>query len=421
MSAQAPYRLPDGAKLLTFVPYASAEKHGVTILVVISFISLLTVTALLIALALSFLTSRNSLEKHLFVRTHVAAYFISLLLCDLVQALGSITSIRWIAAMGVSLGPLCALQGALKQTADVGIALWQMVIAGHTFCLLFLELKVRQFVLWVMMIGGWSVVAALVIYGPATADETKKGPFYGIIGEWCLISPVYKIERITLDYLIMFLAAFVSAVLYVLIFLRLRGKIRRRRSSTAESPTTSLKTSQAEAIAKQMVLYPLVYVIIILPTACTQFATWGGMHVPVAGTIFCSAIFHLSGVLNSTIFFIALRRMPGEAMNIKLGRWTITSGGKFSHSSEDSLEAGKQDRASVQSSPTSRTSESKTNSFASRRTNKARPPDIVITRDSFESMYSVYDEEPAPVEQPQPPQRPPAARWSPDGRRQRRY
>jgi len=404
----ATYRLPDGEKLLTFVPYSSAEKHGVTILVVISLISLLTVTALLIALALSFLTSRTSLEKHLFVRTHVAAYFVSLLLCDLVQALGSITSIRWISAMGISLGPLCALQGALKQTADIGIALWQMVIAGHTFCLLFLELQVRQFVLWVMMIGGWSFVGALVILGPATADETKKGPFYGIVGGWCLISPVYKVERITLDYLIMFLAAFVSTVLYVLIFLRLRGKIRRRRS-TAQSPTDSAKSSQADAIAKQMVLYPLVYVIIIIPTACTQFATWAGSQVPVAATVFCSAIFHLSGVLNSTIFFIALRRMPAETINLKLGRWTITSGGKFSHS-EDTLEAGK-DRSSTQNRPTSQASNtSRETSIASKR-NKSRPPDIIVTRDSFESMYSVYEE----PQQEQ--QHPPAAQWSPDGRR----
>jgi len=320
--------------------------------------------------------------------------------------------------MGVSLGPLCALQGALKQTADIGIALWQMVIAGHTFCLLFLELKVRQFVLWVMMIGGWSFVGALVILGPATADETKRGPFYGIIGEWCLISPVYKVERITLDYLIMFLAAFISTVLYVLIFLRLRGKLHRRRSTT-ESPTSSSKSSQADAIAKQMVLYPLVYVIIILPTACAQFAIWAGVHVPVAATVFCSAIFHLSGVLNSTIFFIALRRMPAETMNLRLGRWTITSGGEFSHSN-DTLEAGKQDRGNTQSRPTSMASNASTTTTIASKRSKPRPPDIIITRDSFESMYSVYDEVPV-VADSQQQQRPSVNHWSPDGQRQRRY
>jgi len=276
------------------------------------------------------------------------------------------------------------------------------------------------------MIGGWSVIGALVMLGPATADEAKQGPFYGIIGEWCLISPAYKIERITLDYLIMFLAAFFSAVLYILIFLRLRGKVRRPRS-TSESPAAECSLSmQAEAIAEQMVLYPLVYVIIIIPTACAQFATWGGSHVPVAATIFCSAIFHLSGVLNSTIFFIALRRLPFDTMNLKIGRWTISKDGKFNQT-EDCIEAGKQNRSSVASvsssgsRPSSRASDSsRTTSFAANRS-RNRPPDIVISRNSFESLYSVYDEEVQPAPAQQQVRNPSARQWSPDGSRYRRY
>jgi len=418
----ATQRLPDGSQLLVFMPYTLSEKHGVTVLVVISFISLLTVLGLLTVLAISFLTSRTSLEKHIFVRTHVAAYFASLLLCDLVQAIGSIANIRWISTMGVSLGPLCALQGALKQTADIGIAIWQLVIAVHTFSLLFLELKVRQFVLWVTMFAGWSAIATLVIFGPATADESKHGPFYAITGDWCLISPLYKIERITLDYLIMFLAAFFSSVLYALIFLRLRGIICRQgwlirfRRSSEQDATEGAKNMQADALARQMVLYPVAYTIIILPTACAQFATWAGRSVPASVTVFCSAIFHLSGVLNATIFIIALRALPAETM--KVGRWTITRGGKFNHT-EEALEAGKQDETSVQHSPTSHSSNTSVNttSTTSKRT-KARPPDIIITRDSFESMYSVNDGDIPVAGGPQPPAAIP--HWSPDGTRQRR-
>lgn len=113
---------------------------------------------------LSAFNTRTSLDQHLFVRTHVAAYFISLLVCDLIQgvyyssylsdiatgtndpsAIASITNTSWIKLMGVRAGDICVLQGqyvvldrqsnftdhsipgALKQTSDIGIAVWTLV------------------------------------------------------------------------------------------------------------------------------------------------------------------------------------------------------------------------------------------------------------------------------------------------------
>ena len=53
----------------------------------------------------------------------------------------------------------------------------------------------------------------------------EQGPFYGISGFWCWITPNYPTERYTLEYLFMFTTAGVSFVLYSLIFFRLRGNI----------------------------------------------------------------------------------------------------------------------------------------------------------------------------------------------------
>ena len=54
-----------------------------------------------------------------FVRTHVAIYFISLLICNLVQGVGALLNIPWILNRRVYIGPLCTAQAAIKQFGNV--------------------------------------------------------------------------------------------------------------------------------------------------------------------------------------------------------------------------------------------------------------------------------------------------------------
>lgn len=320
--------LPDGSELLMRMAYTSREVHGVTVLVVISCFSLIAVVGLLLAIALSAFNTRSSIDQHLFVRTHVAAYFISLLLSDLIQALGSILNARWIHDMAVVVGDVCVLQGVLKQTADVATAFWTLVIAIHTFCLLFLELKPSRFVLLTTLIAGWSGIATIVIAGPAALDTAHHGPFYGISGYWCWISPQYTTSRITLDYMFMFMAAAFSFVLYSAIFLRMRGNIvvTGRWISFRFSGVSAWRGKQFEnqalAIARQMLLYPVAYTIIILPIAASRFSAFAGNDVPFEATTFSAAVFLLSGIVNVTLFTTTRRILPVDS--IKIPKWSIS-------------------------------------------------------------------------------------------------
>lgn len=63
--------------------------------------------------------NRRSSSKTLFVRTDVAIYFIALLICNLVQAIGGIVNISWIVTGGVYSGVTCTAQGVLKQVGNV--------------------------------------------------------------------------------------------------------------------------------------------------------------------------------------------------------------------------------------------------------------------------------------------------------------
>jgi hypothetical protein len=303
--------------------------------------------------------------------------------------------------MGVYSGDTCVLQGVLKQTSDIGSALWTLVIAVHTFCVLFLKLKTRAFVLWVTLLGGWSAIAALVILGPATLNTEKRGPFFDVSGYWCWISPNYATQRITLDYLFMFLTAFISFILYILIFLQLRGTIVqngwricfRKTSEPEASNWLSLKfpDDQAMRIAKQMSFYPIAYVILVFPLATSRFASWAGNNVPFEVTIFTAAIFLLSGLVNTVLFATTRRLLPADS--VKIGRRTP------SYPRESPDEAGDR-RASHATGHNRSDSQSSSETIVAdypnqklSRTGKPRPPSIAISRDSIESMYSVYDEE----------------------------
>ncbi|KAJ6586501.1 hypothetical protein DFH09DRAFT_1143521, partial [Mycena vulgaris] len=51
-----------------------------------------------------------------------AAYFISLLICDLIQSIASIMNAQWIRDMTVEIGTLCVVRGSLAQQSRLTIS-----------------------------------------------------------------------------------------------------------------------------------------------------------------------------------------------------------------------------------------------------------------------------------------------------------
>ena len=63
--------------------------------------------------------SRGSSAETPFVRTYVAVYFLSLLLCNLAQAIGALLNIPWIVEKRVYIGTLCTTQATIQQIGNV--------------------------------------------------------------------------------------------------------------------------------------------------------------------------------------------------------------------------------------------------------------------------------------------------------------
>ncbi|KAK7685356.1 hypothetical protein QCA50_011720 [Cerrena zonata] len=118
----------------------------------------------------------------------------------------------------------------------------------------------------------------------------------------------------------MFVSAFFSFILYLMIFFRLRGnivpkgwrlKFRRRKVFPSQAETTD---SSIIAVAKMMLLYPIAYTIMILPIAVCRFADWTGHEIPFAVTIFSDSIFLLSGLVNVILFTTTRRVLPQHSV-----------------------------------------------------------------------------------------------------------
>jgi len=214
-----------------------------------------------------------------------------------------------------------------------GPAIFTFVIAVQTFCLLFLRREWSDRTCHIIHIVSWaSLLFQLFIEHFVYADpEKEKGPYYGITtnGYWCWISPKYQIERYITDYLLMMTSAAFSFILYSLVFFRLRGNIivtgykisfhrrpdiRIGRASNGALVVTDDRRieSYLDTVAKHMLLYPIVYIFVILPLAATRYPAFRGEQVPFEATMFAAAVFMLHGFFNTVLFCTTRNILPGS-------------------------------------------------------------------------------------------------------------
>ncbi|KAG8987304.1 hypothetical protein FRB90_003418 [Tulasnella sp. 427] len=309
-------------------PYSKGEKTGMIALTAVGGISLLAITAL--GIRSSITTCRPSpTRKHAppasstFLRSQLGIYFLCLLICNFAQALASLLSIRWLTSNAVLPGTAtCTAQGVMHQFGNVGSALWTLVIAMHTFTLLFL--RVGQVTSWTCLstfVCIWFVTAGIVAIGPVLVESQEKGPFHGLSGPWCWITEKYTGSKLGLEYFWIFFSAIVSFILYSLVFLRLRGNIvidgqsvqfHANKESRASTDCTAPQVYESHRliIARRMLWCPVVYTIAVLPVAICRLIEFGGGDVPLSGTFTTDGIFLLTGTFNAVLLWTVLHLTP---------------------------------------------------------------------------------------------------------------
>ncbi|KAI6155197.1 hypothetical protein BKA82DRAFT_118540 [Pisolithus tinctorius] len=279
--------------------------------------SALAVGGVLIYIAYSAVAIRRNASRRWSTDTHIHYYFLNLMISDFILAMAGLLDIKWIVEAAslprrVYPSPICTVQGLFMQVGDVGVAL-RYAIASHILQVLVLKRKSPpKFALLILAII-WLVILILVVV-PNVAQHNVYGP----TGHWCWINSSIM-EQIGLDYIWMWLAAVLNIISYVFLVLVIKrflvpvdGRFRWSRQQEERIMPYGTETSAESLRAVQMIFYPLVYIILLLPISVARFYQFSGHDVPVAVTSLAATLFGSSGLINTILYaFTRPKLMPG--------------------------------------------------------------------------------------------------------------
>ena len=143
-------------------------------------------------------------------------YFISLLVANAIQAIGTLLNFVWVGYNAVMEGLLCNFQGAITNFGNISAAYWSLMITVQLFNLLFLRWVPTRWGFWLSIILGWGASLFVVILGPSAIQKPHWPSYFGPDGSWydpyilgvlilivalrCWITSTYRLQQIFLEY-----------------------------------------------------------------------------------------------------------------------------------------------------------------------------------------------------------------------------
>ncbi|EJD54295.1 hypothetical protein AURDEDRAFT_118835 [Auricularia subglabra TFB-10046 SS5] len=244
---------------------------------------------------------RDSITLHEppFLWRPIGVMVTSLLLSNILQVASGVFQIHWAMNGYVHTGHLCTAQGALLLEGDVGVSLFNMIVAVHTFFTVCLHKSWSKLTMAIIILTTWALLTLIPLLGPVFIEEPRLGPFYGISFEWCFINSNYSDERVYLQYIPIFVSTGVILILYLLVFLTVRGTIPPLRVLGVRNTTPSRHLSAA---AHRMLWYPAAYIVIMLPLAVARLCSMRGQHVPRWVWHLAVVFIYLTGTVNVLIY-----------------------------------------------------------------------------------------------------------------------
>ncbi|CAE7144618.1 unnamed protein product [Rhizoctonia solani] len=266
---------------------------------------------------------------------------INLFISELLMSLGGMLDAKWANESAVYCGGFCNAQGSLQYLGETSVALWTLAVTLHTWqsVVYAKPIPFRWLLCAVVMVLIWGFVFAFNFAAfsahPKGGDDSyfTPGPF------WCWINSKYGSKRLAGEYLWLWVAGFGNLLVYIPLFLLLRGHIvlgnegfkshrwywtpppvRRglpfgAQAVPANSPIPD-DVYEEELIRKEatkMLWYPAAYTLLVLPLSIVRWTTFTTpdldaikldndrlvFHSPmVTATLVFHAIFRLSGIIN---------------------------------------------------------------------------------------------------------------------------
>ncbi|KAH7104919.1 hypothetical protein BKA62DRAFT_429701 [Auriculariales sp. MPI-PUGE-AT-0066] len=334
--------------------FSQGIQNAVIVSALAGLLSCFAVSFLLVYITSAAIMSRTkSAAKHsdqrAFLQRQLGVFVLCLLVSDFIQSISGMIQFQWAAHRSIHDGSLCRTQAAMLLAGDLGVCIWNAVVAMHTFMAIVLRRTLSTWAVIFVLVLGWAAILLLTIIGPMALQD-ERGPFFGHTRYWCFVTDPYSSARLWLHYVPIFISLFVIFVLYVLVFLSLRGFIvmgiegsrfkfvcHTPEGGTATAAVNLLTQRSNADIARKMLWYPAAYVLIVLPIASARLAAINHQFVPSSIWMFAIVSLFLSGFINVTIYTATRRALrPAEWLTTIAQQWTQqrkgqSTGSKPSH------------------------------------------------------------------------------------------
>ncbi|KAF9466546.1 hypothetical protein BDZ94DRAFT_1306142 [Collybia nuda] len=290
----------------------------VNVFAILSTFALASVVVRVIWLATRRLVSSSDTEpqEYVFFNTQLGRYAVCLLIGNMFNGVAGLIGVRWLVEGVITQGGLCTSQAILMQLGNWSTGYFTVTIAVHTFNSLVLRRRQSALICGSAITVGW-ITAAMLAAGPFIEPRLYRfGPAYGADGLSCGIRSVYLKAQFFFHLFPIFVASVLSAILYSIIFLVLRGTLNIRGGvrltlDPNERWVTGGVTENyhrfVARIARSMLWYPIAYIALLLPYSIVRLLAISGFTVAFESLIFASVCWYLLGAVNVMLLYNTFR------------------------------------------------------------------------------------------------------------------
>ncbi|KAI5829129.1 hypothetical protein K523DRAFT_352827 [Schizophyllum commune Tattone D] len=316
--AQTDPVFPPEPMVMQHLEFTDSERSSVR--VVNGFAVISTLALVSVAVRIAWLATRRFLRKdptlpkeYAFFRTQLGNYAVCLLVANMCNCMSGLMGIKYTVDSGIDDNSYCQAQAVMMQLGNCATAYFTVAIAFHSFASLGLRVRHSAVIGSVTITAGW-VGSVLLVTLPTLAPRDA-GPLYGISGLSCAVRDVYPTQQFEFHILPIFIASVLSAILYSLIFLVLRGTLKIRDGISLNfNPAARYDMTENQgyhqfvvSIAHSLVWYPIVYIILMLPYSITLLLAISGFAVPLAVMIVAFGLYFMISVANVLLLYNTFR------------------------------------------------------------------------------------------------------------------
>ncbi|KAF7317008.1 hypothetical protein HMN09_00435200 [Mycena chlorophos] len=329
----------------SFLQFTPQETPGVIIVIaaaIISLISLLTVVLRVVWLARRFLDpSAPPPREYLFFGTVLGQYSACLMLASLLSGAAGLVCIDQLIKGGIQEGMLCTAQAIIMQVANFGLAYFTVALGIHTFTSLALSRRQSRLVSAFTIVIGWTG-AGLFAAAPFLVKLNNGAP-YGISGLSCGIRNVYPSYMFFFHLLPILLASIISAVLYSLSYLVLRGTLKIRGGLKLSLDPNERWSGGVQnyhkfvaRISRSMIWFPIAYICLLVPYSVTRLIELSGAPCPFALLVAAYVCWFALNIANVVALYNTFRVL-GPAFDARTTQKDLESKGSSTRSTKTLL------------------------------------------------------------------------------------